>query len=169
MDIITHSLWALILFKKLDLWWLVVLFSVLPDALPFIYTYFNYFFHKDFILRFKNYFKTVWEKKADISVEKLFGGLPDHVKVIYNFTHSLILTGSIFIILFFIYRPASWYVLPWILHILIDISSHDKSSFATPFLFPFSSFTINGIRSTKLWFQIINYVSLIVIGYLMLF
>lgn len=169
MDIITHSLWGLIVFHKLKLWWLVVLFSILPDVLPFIVPYMSYFLHKDFLIRTKKFFKIVWEKKGDIPISQLFGGLPSYVKKMYKFTHSLIIFGGLFIILFFTSREISWYVLPWIMHILIDIPTHDETSFATPFLFPVSNFRVNGIPSTRIWFQIINYVSIIVIGYLVLF
>jgi len=61
---------------------------------------------------------------------------------IYQYTHSLI----VFIVVFFLVRlfTKKWYLpmLGWALHILFDIPLHEPDYFATPFLFPLSSWTL---------------------------
>ena len=149
MDILAHALWGLIFFDSLDMnLYLIILFSLLPD-----FSAFSFEFVK-LILGFK---------KFPHSKEEARKKIPRYVGKIYNFTHSLVLVGCLFLILFIFYRSFSWYILPWILHILLDIPSHPRDFFGTPIFYPFSSYKFDGYEWGKKWFMIVNY-SLIAIG-----
>ena len=140
MDILAHALWGLI-----------VLFSLVPDLSAFSFEFVKFIFmHKEIPKNKKEARKRI----------------PRYVKKIYNFTHSLVLVGALFLILFFTYRSYSWYILPWILHILLDIPSHPRNFFGTPIFFPISNFKFNGWEWSKPWFMIINYSLIIIVGFL---
>jgi hypothetical protein len=45
----------------------------------------------------------------------------------------------------------------WPLHIIMDIPTHSREFFPTPFLWPISDVTFNGISWATAWFMIANY------------
>jgi len=73
--------------------------------------------------------------------------IPPWVSTMYSLTHSLIIAGIIVSMLFFINKKVGIAAGAWILHIMMDIPVHTQGYFATPFLFPLSDFTVNGINS----------------------
>jgi hypothetical protein len=58
-------------------------------------------------------------------------------------------------------------MLGWALHILIDIPSHSLRFFATPFLWPLSGYSVDGIPWGNRWYMLINYSALVIV-YLLL-
>jgi hypothetical protein len=168
MDIIIHSLLGLIIFSDLN-WKLIIIFSILPDVLPFIIPYLKYFIHKDIFKRIKKSVKLVWKEKGDVSISEVLGDLPDYANRIYAYTHSLILAALLFLFLFVAYKPISLYILPWIIHILVDIPSHDKKNLPTPFLYPISEFKVNTHPLIMKWFPIANYSLIIIVLITILF
>lgn len=72
------------------------------------------------------------------------------------------IAGIVVLILYRLNRKIGIASGAWILHILMDIPVHTQEYFPTPFLFPLSDFTVNGVSSINLW--IANWVALI-IGY----
>lgn len=60
-------------------------------------------------------------------------------------------------------RKWPWLMGGWVLHIIIDIPTHTKAFFATPFLWPLSNFKIDGISWGTLWFMLINYSALVLV------
>jgi hypothetical protein len=71
--------------------------------------------------------------------------IPNWVFTAYNLTHSLIVVGAIVLFLFLINKKYGIAALAWPFHILCDIPTHTKNYFPTPFLYPLSDFTVNGI------------------------
>lgn len=164
MDILAHSLWGLIIFKLLlfpDLNpYLLVIFSIIPDLVAFVPLIIQMIYNKS--LNFKRARaenENTWKKRK----------MPSYVSEIYNWTHSLIVVGTIFIVLFFIKKEYSFYILPWILHIIVDIPSHERDFFGTPILYPISDFKFDGIPWSNKWHMIINYSLIIIVGSIALF
>jgi len=65
---------------------------------------------------------------------------PRALTLIHRALHSLPLA---FLIAWLLRLPKLW-LAAWCLHILIDIPTHQRGTWATRFLFPISSYTVNG-------------------------
>ncbi len=70
---------------------------------------------------------------------------PGFAQNLYNVTHSLLAFTVIFFVIWIVARKPIWLVAAWGLHILIDIPTHSKLLFPTPFLWPVSEFRVDGI------------------------
>jgi hypothetical protein len=101
---------------------------------------------------------------------------------LYHLSHSLIIFAVIFLLVWGIRRywlksrqavPMNgslmsaggpyWEMTGWMLHILIDIPTHTRRLYPTPFLWPLSDFTIDGISWGRPWFLALNYSSLLIV------
>ena len=71
--------------------------------------------------------------------------VPYYVHGLYNITHSLIIAGLVFFLVWLFLKKFYWPLAAWPLHIIVDIPSHSANFFPTPFLWPISDFTFNGI------------------------
>ncbi|MGV8169246.1 MAG: hypothetical protein ACP5N3_04285 [Candidatus Nanoarchaeia archaeon] len=159
MDVLAHALWGLIVFHSLSLnYWLIALFSILPDLVSFV----PWMIH-NLVTKGRIYNSKDWKNRT-----KMIKSIPKYVFRLYDITHSLVISGFIFLVLFFTVKEYSYYMLPWMLHIIIDIPSHPRDFFGTPILFPFSNFKFNGIPWSHKWFMIINYSSIIIVGGILL-
>lgn len=135
MDIISHGLWGSLTFGRCNRrnFWLAFLFGIAPDLLSFglylIGVWTGFFDHPD------------WStgQRPDPSYIPLF------VYTLYKYTHSLIIFLLIFLFVWMIRRVPFWPLAAWGLHILFDIPTHAKEFFPTPFLWPISDVSINGI------------------------
>jgi hypothetical protein len=83
--------------------------------------------------------------------------LPHYLYTLYNITHSFFTFLIIFGIVWLIRKKPWWLMCSWGLHILIDIVSHSKEFFPTPFLWPVSHFTFDGVAWSKPLVLAINY------------
>lgn len=134
MDIISHGLWGSIGFvrKSRKSFWLAFFFGIAPDLFSFgIFT------------------ASIW--LGLVSGPDWSAGPPDqqliprYVWSFYSVTHSLIVFSIIFGLVWLIRKKPLLELLAWGLHILVDIPTHSDTFFPTPFLWPISSFSINGI------------------------
>jgi len=140
MDILAHFLWTLGIFFKQKKAWLFGIIGFLPDLISFgPHFVYNIAF---------NGFKF---GKPDINT------IPDYIMTMYNLTHSLIVFLIVFAIVYFFFKEYVLFLLPWVIHILIDIPTHSKAFFPTPFLWPISGFMVDGISWGAPWFMITNY------------
>lgn len=71
--------------------------------------------------------------------------VPQFVHVLYSLSHSLIIFTLVFFVVWFVKKKPVYEMLAWGLHIVMDIPTHTSAFFPTPFLYPFSSFYLNGI------------------------
>lgn len=77
---------------------------------------------------------------------------------LYNYSHSLVIWATVFIIVWIISKRPRYELLGWALHILIDMPSHAGGFFLTPVLFPLSDWKFtNGIKWSNTYYMIINY------------
>ncbi len=137
MDIFAHYLWAYGIFFKEKKAWLFGLIGILPDLASF---------GPHFFFSLFNGFQ--------------FGhptNIPSYIYDIYNFTHSLVIFLIVFLVFYLLLKKYVVFLLPWAIHILIDIPTHTQEFFPTPFLWPFSHFTVNGISWAVSWFMVLNY------------
>ena len=115
-----------------DLFWLGAIAGIAPDVLPMALALYK--------TGIKNVAKRVSKGGTD--------DLPEHIYKLYYFTHSLITTAVIFLILFFLRRDLAILAVAYGLHIICDIPFHDNR-FSTRFLFPLSRFYIHGYSQSK--------------------
>lgn len=87
--------------------------------------------------------------------------------MLYNYSHSLIIFGLIFGLVYFIFKKPRYEMLAWLLHIFIDIPTHSYKIYPTPFLWPISSLKVDGFSWAHSWFLIINYLALIIVYFLL--
>lgn len=101
-------------------------FGVLPDLLSFSYVVFRHIFNGG---------------RGKPPIESI----PDWVFTAYNMTHSLIIVTALVFLLFFISRWLGISACAWLWHVICDIPTHSKAYFPTPFLYPLSNFTVDGV------------------------
>ncbi len=152
MDTFAHAFWSYAIFLWTGSPWLAVLFGIMPDLLSFGSLIFVNVLTGNFKFG-----------KPNSNL------IPKWVYKSYDYTHSLVVSAVVIIFVFLLTSTSKpWFLLAWPLHIAIDIPSHKKSFFPTPFLWPVSDFSIDGISWGTLSFTIINYF-LLVILYIILF
>lgn len=150
MDTLSHGLWGGVVFGRKK-FLTAFLFGIAPDAISF---------GPFFILWAINGFPKITRKLGEPPDPSV---IPQYVYSLYNITHSLIvflLVAAVVIMLLDI-KP----ILAWGLHILLDIPTHTKSFFPTPYLWPFPTPYFDGFRWATPWFMVINYSILAVAVY----
>ena len=89
--------------------------------------------------------------------------LPPYVFHAYNITHSLVVWGVAFFLLWLVTKKPPWLLGAWLLHILCDIPTHAASYFPTPFLWPFPTPLVDGFPWSTPWFMAANYATLLIV------
>ncbi len=134
MDIISHGLYGGIAFgrKSKISYWKAFFFGVFPDLASFgIFTAFT-------VLGLVS--GPDWNAgPPDPSL------IPSYVHQLYNVTHSLVVFSVVFIGLWLYMKKPMIEMLGWPLHIFVDMPTHSSAFFPTPFLWPISDFTFNGV------------------------
>lgn len=146
MDIFAHGLWSYAIFHKKKYVWWATLFGILPDLLSFG------------ILFVINILSGNFARGRPS-----LNSIPNWLYSAYSFTHSLLMFFAVFIIIYLITKKWFWQLTAWAIHILIDIPTHSDKFFPTPFLWPISGYTFNGISWATPWFMIVNYSALMIV------
>ncbi|MBI5139393.1 hypothetical protein HZA26_02170 [Candidatus Nomurabacteria bacterium] len=177
MDIFAHTLWANAMAREandlalkknqstqvdkkfqMHVGW-TAFFGVFPDFFAFTIPFLLRFY---FIIVGGNSLSTFFERPR-IEGEGFQNGF-DLAHNLYQYSHSLVIWGFVFIVVWAIYKRPRYELLGWALHILIDIPSHVLAFFPTPFLFPISDYKFPyGIQWSNQWFAIINYSLLLLV------
>lgn len=148
MDVVSHALWGGLVFGGSDSVVLAATFGAAPDLIPFV----------PFVLREAIHNKRISPLKPDIQA------FPSWTFKLYNYTHSLISYLGIFLICYWLFSPAvARLSLGWLLHILMDIPTHEKKFFPTEFLFPLSDFSFDGIPWSRGSVMLGNYLALVLV------
>ena len=153
MDTLSHGLWGSLAFgrKNKKSFLLALSFGMSPDLFSF-----GPFFVGAFL--------GLWSWPP-ISVEPPSPfAIPDFVHFMYRPTHSLIIFAAAFLLVWLIRRKPAWEMVAWGLHILYDIPFHEHRFFPTPFLWPVSSFTVDGWTWGNPWIFFPN-AALLAAGY----
>ena len=147
MDTLAHGLWGGMLFGWRRRFGLAFLFGLCPDLFSFGLW---------IVIRMA---RGQWQHgRPDAYM------LPEWLHTAYNFTHSLIIIGAVWALLWWCWKELALPFSAWPLHILCDIPTHSQDFFPTPFLYPLSSFTIDGISWGRWWFMLLNYTGLLILA-----
>ncbi len=156
MDILSHGLWGGAAFgrKTKKSFWLAFGFGVAPDLFSFgIFTAMN-------VLGFVS--GPDWSNGPPSNES-----IPAYVHSLYNVTHSLVIFSIIFLVVWLLRKKPLYEMLAWPLHILLDIPTHSTRFFATPFLWPITSYKIDGVPWSNPWIFFPDWILLFVVyGYL---
>ena len=137
MDILSHGLWGGVSVgrKSKKSFWTAFTFGVFPDAFAFGLPISHLLF------------SMITGGPADFmrGPEDGYANIPSYVFSLYNISHSLVIFLSIFLIVWAIRKKPMWEMGAWGFHVLLDIFTHSDKFFPTPFLWPLSSYTFDGI------------------------
>jgi membrane-bound metal-dependent hydrolase YbcI (DUF457 family) len=146
MDIFAHGMWSCAIFHKKRYVWLAALFGLLPDFLSFgivfVMNLFNGNFHRG---------------------PPPINSVPEWLFAAYNMTHSLVMFIAVFLLVYLLIKKWFWPLTAWGIHIITDIPTHSARYFPTPFLWPLSDYTFNGIGWGTSWFMLLNYSALMLV------
>ena len=154
MDILSHGLWGGIAFgrKSKQNFIIAFLFGILPDFLSFGPLFISQIFVPSLRVR-----PDYTSGHPDLTL------LPHYVTQIYDYTHSLVIFLLVFLIVWAILRKQYFLLLEWPMHVLYDFPFHTNAFFPTPFLWPISNITIDGIAWGNPRVFIPNWILLIVL------
>lgn len=141
MDVFAHGLWSYQLVgKRSRRVLLAVAFGVLPDLFAFTPFFFQQVFSGGLALA----------HPENVHI-------PDYVYRLYDVSHSLIVAALTLGAIRLLCGNLPLYLLAWPLHIVMDIPTHSRAFFPTPFLWPISSYKVDGIAWSTPWLMILNY------------
>ena len=160
MDIFSHALWSVAIFKLGKKKFKVLqaaFWGAFPDLLSFTFLFIWLILMK----LFKNL-----NPQEIVHLEPYYQN--HHIvfkltSLLYSMSHSLIIFITIFAIIYLIKKRIIWEMFGWLIHILLDIPTHSYEFYPTPFLWPISNWKLNGYSWASKEFMIINYGLLIVI------
>lgn len=140
MDIFAHVLWTLIFFYKYKYLRYALIIGILPDLLSWtIYAIYS-------LIKWAGFGKPI------------LSSIPSWVFTLYGITHSIFVFSLIFLLVWLFIGKIPIILLPWLIHIIMDIPSHSREFLPTPFLWPFSNWYFPGISWGNPWFMLINYI-----------
>jgi hypothetical protein len=154
MDIVSHWLigWIALGRKNKKQFWLSFAFWILPDLASF-----GVFSAVTIGMRIRG----GWSVEAFDPATHV---TPEYVHILYNIFHSVVIWALVFVVLRLIFGKPIKACYARLLHILLDIPTHSLAFFATPFLWPISSYKFDGIPWSNKWIFFPN-VAIIIIVY----
>lgn len=141
MDIISHGLYGGGLFardakqrkRNKKLFWAAFCFGIFPDFLAFSWPF---------------AYRIISSLSGNGSEAGFSGGypvFPDYIHTLYIFGHSLVVFAVVFTLVSLILKKPYIPMLAWGFHVFLDIFTHSKAFFPTPFLWPISNYQFDGI------------------------
>lgn len=167
MDVLSHGLWGGVIARaanrtkpRLSYWW-SFWWGVFPDVaafgIPFLWLISVIAFSP---MRVEDIFSEHRAGPLMFANTYWFGKF---APTVYLYSHSLVVFIGVFALAYVIRRRPTWELLPWLLHILMDIPTHTTQFYATPFLWPFSDVRVSGISWSTAWFMLVNYGTLLLL------
>ena len=133
MDVFSHGLWGSLVCgsSKRTHFWLAFTFGIAPDIASFG------------VLTVASWLglSTAPDFSQGTPPES---SIPLYVHRLYPITHSLIVFGVLFALIWIVRGQPLWEMMAWGLHILMDIPVHSFQFFPTPFLWPISDWKFDG-------------------------
>lgn len=150
MDTLAHGLWGRVAFGRSSRrsGWLAFFLGMGPDMFSF------------------GPFFLMWALRGFQPMHRAPAGHPDpsaiphYVYAAYDVTHSLVVWGAVFLLLWAWKKRPVWLWAAWGLHILCDIPLHTRAFFPTPYLWPFPTPFVDGFRWASGGFMLVNYAAL---------
>ena len=138
MDILSHGLWGGIALGRSSRksYWLAFLFGVAPDLFSF-----GPVFASGLWLHGLEFFRGIGHPPPASLI-------PAYVHHLYNLTHSLLVFGAVFGIVWLLRGKPMLEIGAWGLHLGMDIFTHSNAFFPTPFLWPLSDAHFDGLPWT---------------------
>ncbi|MDP2838217.1 MAG: hypothetical protein Q8O53_02995 [Candidatus Moranbacteria bacterium] len=135
MDILSHGLYGGVAFgrRSWKSFWLSFSFGIAPDLFSFG------------LYMGLAFFGLAWHPSFLSGQHPGPNEVPAYVNILYNVTHSLLVFALVFGAVWLLRQRPLWEMTAWGLHIVVDIPTHVDAYFATPFLWPLSSFHVSGI------------------------
>ncbi len=133
MDIVSHGMWGGLAFGRAHKksFWTAFIFGISPDLFSFG------------IFSIMNVLGLVSGPDWSAGTPDM-SSIPSYVHQLYNVTHSLFVFALVFCLVWAIRKKPLYEMLAWPLHILMDIPTHSIKFFATPFLWPFTDYKVDG-------------------------
>ncbi len=154
MDLLAHALWTNLIYlnAKPSARYLAIALGTAPDIVAFA---------PELVRATVSKRLKMWRKVDETTFEQVSRSIPKWVYRLYDITHSIPLWLLGFSVWWAISAQLPWPAFAWLIHILIDIPTHSKRFFPTPFLWPLSNFKVDGISWGVPWFMRMNYGSLL--------
>lgn len=134
MDIISHGLWGGVTVGRSSRksYWIAFLFGMAPDLFAFAPTFIGRVFTNGFA------------SLSRVGQKPELSEIPEYVFQLYNISHSFVVFGAVFLVVWLLRGKPMWEMCAWALHIAIDLPTHSLSFFPTPFLWPISNVRVDG-------------------------
>ncbi len=156
VDIFAHTIWSFIIFRNIvsskEIW-----FALFFGALPDLASWTIYMFYAII----KGEFNIKKMKKGFKFDQSQINKIPKWAWTLYGISHSIFICGVVLIIIYLYFGNLPWWLLAWPIHILMDIPTHSKDFFPTPFLWPISDYAFPGISWGSPIFMILNWTAII--------
>lgn len=132
MDVASHGLWGGVLFGRENrrTFWQAFIFGVAPDMFSFGIFFVQRIYSRGF---------DFLSGPPPVSI------IPSYVSSMYNITHSLIIFAAAIFVVWILRKKILVPMFAWGFHVLLDIFTHSEKFFPTPFLWPVSDYTFDGI------------------------
>ncbi|MFH0951967.1 MAG: hypothetical protein V1838_02125 [Patescibacteria group bacterium] len=148
MDIISHGLWGAAVAPQKELIISSMISGIVPDlwTIPFLLRY-------AFVKRLRK-----------MSLSEFWNTIPPELHKLYHYFHSFVILVVIAVIMVWLFKVIWWLLLPWLIHLVLDIFSHQGDLRAKMF-YPLSKYRF---RSFTNWFEspvltIVNWVVVLII------
>jgi hypothetical protein len=160
VDVVSHALWGYAILRwrvKTAARW-GALTGAAPDLLYFSASVVGRVATRGWagLTSFPKVDRAVWFRDGPPMPQELLDAYWNY----YVWTHSFVVLGLLALAWWALRRRAPWLLLPWALHIFMDIPSHER--YLTPFLYPLSTFTVEGCAWSRPPMLIANYGALLV-------
>ena len=150
MDILAHALWTNLLYQPtsgIDRL-LPIALGVAPDLIPFTPMMIRVAIKRQ---------SRLWNRVNKDTFETIGRTTPWWVYRLYDLTHSIPVWCVGFVTWWWLAGVVPWAAFAWLIHILVDIPTHSRAFFPTPFLWPLCNYNFDGISWGERWFMGVNY------------
>lgn len=93
-----------------------------------------------------------------------FDSMQNATQFLYQCSHSLVMFAAVFLLVWFLMGRPPWVIVPWAMHIMLDIPSHSYKFYPTPLFWPISNWKfLHGVSWGQWWMMALNYGALLIV------